>query len=650
MARIRPSDADRRRRLPGWRPAIDSSDQSPFDEHALAAYMPDVDDAGITSAHLRSGGEPSGRRTWSRAAARAGRSTELIAPIAGRQKRHETFRPAVLSIRWGTTAVSVALATGGFAARDWTVVAWCGAIAAYTIFRTVQPIELVSRLRTTVSVIGEVAIVLAAVVMTGGWDSAFVFSLLTAVIVAGFARGFGFALRIGAVAGLTVSTTSALGVDPDTRAAIQWTVMLLLVALIAGYARRISGEADRRHTLALDRMERLTDANSLLYSLHRIAQTLPASLDMKDVLDTTISRLRGLFDFDFLHVLLFDDTDARWQVLRREGAKGPDRLGPTELPAPLKRAIAQNSLVEVADLSGRLGPGMTPASSSGMYAALLTRGSLIGLLAIEHREPGHFSERDVDLLSGFVEPVGLAIDNARWFGRLRTVGADEERTRIARDLHDRIGQALAYLGFELDRIIQKDRKRLEAGLAGDGPGEGSEEISDSLARLREDVRSTIREVRDTLYDLRTDVSDAQDLPEVLEAFAVRLRERTDLNITIDADATGRLPILREREMWRLAQEAMVNVERHAEADSIIVRWRYDGTVASIEITDDGKGFPEGKAGRVDSYGIMGMRERAASIGAQFEVESAPGEGTTIRCVLGQQPSTPEMSGMGPPRR
>ena len=75
-------------------------------------------------------------------------------------------------------------------------------------------------------------------------------------------------------------------------------------------------------------------------------------------------------------------------------------------------------------------------------------------MSIEHADAHHFTGRDVELLAGFVEPAALAIDNARWFGRLRTVGADEERTRIARDLHDRIGQSLAYLAFELDRIVK----------------------------------------------------------------------------------------------------------------------------------------------------------------------------------------------------
>ncbi len=543
--------------------------------------------------------------------------------VIDRIDRVATFAPAVLAIRWGMTAVSLALSASAFVHNDWRIVLWCIAVVSYTVIRTVSPLRYVGNLRSLFEVIGEIAFHVVAVVSTDFWESPFVFSLMTAIVVAGFARGFGFGLRIAIGAGSAISLAQALrpGYESqDLRISLQWSAVLLLVGVVAGYARRISGEADRQHSLALDRLDRLSDANALLFSLHRVAQTLPASLDLADVLDTTVTRLRGLVDFDSVAVLVFDDTDASWQVIRREGAALPNRLGPTELPKPLMEAMSTSKMIEVADLSQPRGPGISPMSSSGIYTVLPARGSIIGLLAVESRQPGAFGRREIELLNGFVEPVALAIDNARWFSRLRTVGADEERTRIARDLHDNIGQSLAYLAFELDRIVTKDDK--------------GEEVGSSLEQLRADLRGVIGEVRDTLYDLRTDVSEHIEIGEVLEQFAARLMERADLDIRVYADRSGpRLPLLQEREMWRIAQEALVNVERHAEARGAAARWRCDGEAAALEIADDGKGFPTGKAGRIDSYGIMGMRERASSIGATLEVHSEEGRGTVIRCFL-----------------
>ena len=116
----------------------------------------------------------------------------------------------------------------------------------------------------------------------------------------------------------------------------------------------------------------------------------------------------------------------------------------------------------------------------------------------------------------------------------------------------------------------------------------------------------------------------------------RVRERSGLQVTFEHRSDVRLPLPQERELWRIAQEAIANVERHAAATRLDLRWWCDGTAAVLEVTDDGKGFPVGAAARIDAYGMLGMRERADSIGAQLVVTSEPGRGTTIRCALGSR--------------
>ena len=360
------------------------------------------------------------------------------------------FRPAILGIRGGTTAVSVALASPAFTEGDLWVVGWCFLIVGYNVFRIVRPVRYVDDTRSLVRVIGEVAFHTIAVAATGYWDSPFIFALITAVMVAGFARGFAFALRVSIAACLAIAIPFLVQdgtTVEDVRTTAQWTVELVLVALIAGYARRVTGEADRAHSLALDRLGRLADANTLLYSLHRVAQSLPASLDLEEVLDTTMGRLRDLFTFDGATVLLLDETDESWVVMRWDGPRPAPSYQTHELPGPLREALAVRHPVMVSELLHE-GGGMSAEMVSGLYAALPAREATVGLVALEHRDLSHFELRDMELLNGFVEPAALAVDNARWFARLRTVGADEERTRIARDLHDRIGQSLAYLAFE----------------------------------------------------------------------------------------------------------------------------------------------------------------------------------------------------------
>ena len=209
------------------------------------------------------------------------------------------------------------------------------------------------------------------------------------------------------------------------------------------------------------------------------------------------------------------------------------------------------------------GFGPTLVSRSGLYAPLRARGALVGLVALEHHEAGRYGRRELQLLDGFIDSAALAIDNARWFGRLRGMGADEERTRIARDMHDRIGQSLAYVAFELDRLT--------------GTGRGAVEVLASTGCAPRCGR-VLGEVRDTLSDLRAEVSDQQGLVDTLEAYLERVAARTDVLVDFRHESTARLPLVQERELWRIAQEAITNVERHAPANHLRVRWRCDGRV------------------------------------------------------------------------
>jgi signal transduction histidine kinase len=540
--------------------------------------------------------------------------------------RLEPFGPAILAVRWATTGVSVALASPALLSVDVAVLVWVAAALANTITRTFLPLRYTGSNTGMVLLLGEIAIHVLAVVATGYWHSPLVLLMINAIVIAGFARGFGFATRIGITSTLAVSvpglSTRAWRAD-ELALSAQWATLLLLAGIIAGYSRRLSGEATRRHSLALDRVARLADANALLTELHRMTQTLPASLDRADVLDSSMSRLRGLVAHDAAVIVTRDETARSWSVARQTATGLSGVLDPARIPEAAGRAVAQHRLVRVADFEPA-GHGFGRRCRSGMYVPLLARGRLIGLLAVESRSPGAFSERDERVLRGFVEPVALAIDNARLFDRIRVVSADEERTRIARDLHDRIGQALAYLGFEIDRTV----RRADAGVP----------VAADLRALRGDLRTVIAEVRDTLYDLRTDVTDSKDFAETVHEFATRLAARSDLTISLDCDTDRRLPILQEREMWRIAQEALVNVERHAKATEVSILWRCDRAGALLEVADNGQGLPtttESSHDRPDAYGIVGMRERANSVGATLELSSTPGEGTKVRCFLAQ---------------
>jgi signal transduction histidine kinase len=528
------------------------------------------------------------------------------------------FAPLVTAIRWGTVTIGLLLAVFNQPSR--TKLLYGVVLMAYALWRTVAPIRYYGdSTRSLIAVYGDVALCLGVVVVTGYWNSPYIFSLITSIMLAGFARGFAFAIRcaVASVLAIAIPLVEIDGWQKSLEQSSQWGGELLLVGLIAGYARRIYQETRQQATEALGRLHRLSEANALLSELHRVAQVLPASLDLSETIASTAARVRELVEPDAIAILLRDDATDSWSVALAEGVRLPRVVPDADLPGPLRRALGASVSILVDDLPTR-GPGLTSGSRTGLYAALRARDRVIGIVAAERRAAGGMTQRDLGLLDGLSEQAALAIDNARWFGSLRRVGADEERTRIARELHDRVGQSLAYLAFELDRITSRAR-------------EG--EVADDLEVLQGEVRQVIGEVRETLYDLRTDVSEGQDLVSTLNTYLHRVRQRRDLDVTFVNESTARLPLPIERELWRIAQEAITNVERHAQATHVRVAWATDGRTGLLEVADDGQGLVATGAGRPDSYGILGMRERAAVIGASIEIDSSPGMGTTVRCRL-----------------
>ncbi|HTJ77263.1 MAG TPA: GAF domain-containing sensor histidine kinase [Acidimicrobiales bacterium] len=517
-------------------------------------------------------------------------------------------------VRWATLALGLVLAAIS-GATTLRVGAWALGLAALAAW---QGDDRARKLPGA----AELAVEVAAVMSTGAWGSPFVFCVFGGILTIGFAGG----LTDGLVAAVAASVAVAgrylfqAEVPADSlRLSGQWAVELGLVAVLAAYARRLFGEAQERHTLTLDRMSQLTEANDLLVSLHRVAQTLPASLDLQQVLASTVNRLRSLIDCDVVAVLLHDEATGAWTLGAAEGASLPATVADAQLPRPLVAATTSSVASLVVSLAPGESLGPEILSRSGLYAPLRARGALVGLVALEQHEPGFYGRRDLRLLDGFVGAAALAIDNARWFARLRTIGADEERVRIARDMHDSVGQSLAFVAFKLDRLT---------GMAKDPA------MRDELDGLRNEVRGVLTEVRDTLCDLRTEVTDSRGLVETLEEFLDRVRERADFEVSFSHQASGRLPLVQERELWQVAHEAVVNVEHHARARHLRVRWECDGAAGHLTVADDGQGFRAGRAAGPGSYGLQGMRERANAIGARLEIDSEPFVGTVVECRVG----------------
>ncbi|MFN2615137.1 MAG: sensor histidine kinase, partial [Actinomycetota bacterium] len=221
----------------------------------------------------------------------------------------------------------------------------------------------------------------------------------------------------------------------------------------------------------------------------------------------------------------------------------------------------------------------------------------------------HDHDRALRALTQLAAEAAVGIQNAVLFQRIREMSVDEERQRIARDLHDSVAQSLAHLRLELDFIAQtSEDMNTRDGLA---------RMSRVAERVAVDVRSAIRGLRGGLRE---------GLSGALRGYVSDLRRDGSPAIRLDADDSVRLPPAVEHETFRIAQEAVSNAVRHARASEVHVGLeRHTGAVRLV-VEDDGRGIG---ADAMAGVGLEAMHERAERIGARLSIERASRGGTRI---------------------
>lgn len=411
------------------------------------------------------------------------------------------------------------------------------------------------------------------------------------------------------------------------RLGLNWGAELVLLGLVGAYSRRLASEAGAQQVDALSHLDALTRANGLLVELHQLSAALPTGLTTTQVVDAALARLIEVAAPDAAAVLLRGPAHATWTVATATGTPAGRVLGEADLPVPLRHCVAGEVIVR-----NRRGRSLCLDTRSAVYAPLMVGERCLGLVALEWTLPGD-RQREVRLARTVALQCAVTLDNARLVAALRSAGADDERHRIAERLHDDVGQDLAVLALTLDRMwadlgrepAHAGRPLLDSQLA----------ARQTVDQLRQEARRILGHVRETLGDLRTEVSEEHDLTATLDGFLRRVAARSNAAVSLDA-SEGRVSLLEEREIWRIAQSAIISAERHSRAARIEVRWSPGPGPAVLEVRDDGT-VPAGDEDRSTSTKISAslvtMAERAALIGAHLEFEVGPDHGRVVRCRL-----------------
>lgn len=471
--------------------------------------------------------------------------------------------------------------------------------------------------------LADLALSMGAVYLSGGWGSPYFHFALTALLIPAFFLTFrGVVVLVGAYMAFYVLALATVGegvyggwTDNNLNSFIGAMVTPALVALVPNYLGSVLRELEAARR---DAVEALGDSDLLF----RVARAFLEGRTMDDVLPGVAEALGASGRFDRVVVVVAGDGEGATAVYGADLARGPEAglmraafpgegtrsRAPAALPAPLHR-----------EFSGYEWCGVAPLRSGDAVDGWIVAATRLRPPTILH---------DVRLLDAVAGQISIGMRNIRLSERIGELAAEQERTRIAREIHDGIAQMVYMLTLSLET-------------ASDRVGGDPEEQRRRLQDLTALAKNALWEVRQYIFDLRPLLSGDEGLVGALQGQVKEFQAVSDLPVELEVSGEPqRLSLATSAALYRIVQEGLGNIFRHARASRVGVRLAFEGDAVALTIADDGVGIGDGDpAGRV-GHGMGNLRRRVEDLGGAVTISSRPGAGTTIdvRVPVGALPA------------
>jgi two-component system sensor histidine kinase DegS len=383
-------------------------------------------------------------------------------------------------------------------------------------------------------------------------------------------------------------------------------------------------------------------AVSRLRAINAVTAIVTESLELEQILNGALDKVLEVTGLDAGLIFFLDKRTqelilAAHRGISEESAAGVDRL---KLGEGFCGQVAQSGELMLVKDSSR-DPRLTRIAvrqeglRSQIIIPLKSKGAVQGVLAVAARDSRQFLPEELELTTAIGNQIGVAIENARLYDNMRfyarqiTLAQEDERKRIARELHDDTIQALIALSRRLDALSTLSEQLPEPALR-------------YLKQLRELITSALRNVRHFIQDMRPPALDHLGLIPTLEGLTTDLAEKEGLEVELTVEGEKRrLTSEEELVLFRIAQEALNNVRRHSQASQVAIQMEFYPDGVRMTINDNGQGFevPEktGDLVATGKLGLIGMYERARLLHGTLVVQSEPGKGTKIIADVPIQP-------------
>lgn len=378
---------------------------------------------------------------------------------------------------------------------------------------------------------------------------------------------------------------------------------------------------------------------SRLQALYAISRAILAAQSPQAIAEAALQRLRRIVTCHYAHMVSLPDRAGAARILGSV-ADEPFVIDPGSWAGPALSdtvmAHPEAHHVVIIGLDDQdVPPALQPFQSVGLrllaIAPLVAHNALIGELILARYDAEPFTPNQLDIIRQVADQLAVALQHAQLFAEVQTsherlqslsqrlIEVQElERRTIAGELHDEIGQALTIVKMNLQALSSHA---------------GARDVGDQLEESIAIVTRALEQVRSLSLDLRPSLLDDLGLVATLRWYVARQARAAGFTLHFNADEpAGRLTTVLETVCFRIAQEALTNVVRHAHASEVWLQLRCDAEL-SLTVRDNGVGFDpaqeEARAFRGESFGLLGMQERASLSGGRLAIISAPGRGTTV---------------------
>jgi two-component system nitrate/nitrite sensor histidine kinase NarX len=362
-----------------------------------------------------------------------------------------------------------------------------------------------------------------------------------------------------------------------------------------------------------------------LATLNAIAGVVSRSLELEQILHAALDKTMEATEMEVGAAYSLEEDGETMALIAHRGLSAALASHLTHLPLEASaagRAAREERPVVLAVSDYPKGMLKELLEAEGVQMAvsvpLIAKGTTLGAISLGSSTVRDVPPEELSLLAAIGQQTGVAVENARLYEHAEESAAAAERNRLARDLHDAVTQTLFSAGLIAEVLPRIWERKPDEGLR-------------RLNELRELTRGALAEMRTLLLELRPSALVEVPLGDLLRQLAESITGRARVPVTVQMEGDCTMPVEVKVALYRIAQEALNNIAKHAGASRASVSVTCQAEEVTLEVRDDGRGF-DALDISPQSLGVGIMRERAQAIGADLGIESAPGEGTLIAVV------------------